>query len=201
MIDLVGNVVSELDTLSPSYGGAMGGIFAAMFVFFGLFLLVLVGIYVYTSFAFMKIGQRAKNNYSGLAWIPSFGPTLVAYFSDKRNKPGAWWFLLGGFVGMLLTFVFVALAAAKEVFVILAILFGIASFGCLIYFAVMSYIWTWRMFEKIKRPGWWGLIPLFTIPFLLLGLIPFVGVLFGILSNLITLWYLIMIGIAAWSDP
>jgi len=45
----------------------------------------------------------------------------------------------------------------------------------MIVFYVYVFIWLWKLYEAVKRPGWWAL----------LWLLPIVG------------W--VMIGIAAWS--
>jgi hypothetical protein len=53
-------------------------------------------------------------------------------------------------------------------------------------FAVLTYISTWRIFEKRKYPGWFALIPL-------AGLIPYISV-------FASLAFLIILGFVAWSD-
>lgn len=114
--------------------------------------LILIGVYIYTSFAFMKIGQKAKLQTPELAWIPGVGPLILAYQSSKMH----WWpwLLLIGFI------------------------IPVLGFFAMIAFAVFGYIWMWKLFENINKPGWWPL----------LALIPIVG---GII-------YLILIGLAAW---
>ena len=47
-------------------------------------------------------------------------------------------------------------------------------------FSVFSFIWMWKLFEAVKRPGW---LPL-------LSLIPFAG----------GLVFLVLSGIAAWGE-
>ncbi|MFP4568307.1 MAG: hypothetical protein ACLFN8_05170 [Candidatus Woesearchaeota archaeon] len=122
---------------------------AGMLVFL---IIALIGIYVYTSFAFMKIGQKAKLKTPELAWIPGVGPTILAYQSSKMH----WWPWL----------------------LLIAIIIPFLNILAMLTFAVFSYIWMWKLFENINKPGWWPL----------LGLIPGVGAII----------FLIIIGLAAW---
>jgi hypothetical protein len=112
-------------------------------------IIIAIGLYIYISFAFMGIGRKAKLTTPGLAWIPLVGPAIIAFQSSKMH----WWpWLL--IIGMFIPFI---------------------GFVFSIIFAVFGIIWQWKMFETIKRPGWWALI----------CLIPVVN--------------LVMYGIAAWS--
>lgn len=112
-------------------------------------LALVAGTYVYMSLAFMAIAKKAKLKTPGLAWIPGIGPEIIAYQTSKMH----WWpWLL--LIGYLIPFV--------------SGLFGIV-------FAVFGVIWQWKMFEAVKKPGWWAL----------LSIIPIVG--------------LVMVGVAAWS--
>ncbi len=124
-------------------------LFASMIIL-SLVLIFLLGLYVYTSFAYMYIGKKAKVSNPLLAWVPRFGPSIIAYKASKMH----WWpwlLLIAYFIPYFLFFV-------APIFLIIRI------------------IWTWKMFEVIKKPGWWAL----------LTLIPIVN--------------LIIIGIAAWGD-
>lgn len=134
------------------------GVPEALIAFFAgiLMLAIIIGIaiYIYTSLAFMKIGQKAKLKTPELAWIPGIGPTILAYQSSKMH----WWpwLLLAGIIIPYLNFI------------------------AIITFTVFTYIWMWKLFENIKKPGWWPL----------LQLIPFIG----------QIIFLVLIGIAAWDD-
>jgi len=111
--------------------------------------LIVIGLYVYLGFAFMAIAKKAKLKSPGLAWIPFVGPLIIAYQTSKMH----WWpWLL--LIGYFIPFV--------------SGLFSLA-------FAVFAVIWQWKMFERIRYPGWWSL----------LCLIPGVN--------------LVLYGIAAWS--
>lgn len=114
-------------------------------------LLISLAVYIYTSLAFMSIGQKAKDSLYGLAWIPGIGPALIAFRASGMH----WWpwLLLIGFVIPFLNFL------------------------AMLVFFVFTVIWRWKMFEKIKRPGWYSI----------LMLIPLVN--------------LVIIGLAAWTKP
>ncbi|MEK6938147.1 MAG: hypothetical protein AABX04_03815 [Nanoarchaeota archaeon] len=134
-----------------NFGGmaALGGMMALFGAFMIFFLILGVGFYIYSGFAFMAIGKKAKLKTPGLAWIPVVGPAIIAYQCSKMH----WWpWLL--IIGMFIPTV--------------GFLFSIA-------FAVFHVIWQWKMFEKVKYPGWWAI----------LCLIPFVN--------------LVLYGIAAWA--
>jgi hypothetical protein len=95
------------------------------------FTLIVIGLYIYMSFAFMAIAKKAKLKNPGLAWIPGVGPTIIAYQTSKMH----WWpWLL--LIGTLIP----AIGG----------LFSLAFF-------VFTIIWMWKMFEAIKQPGWWSI--------------------------------------------
>ncbi|MFT4261626.1 MAG: hypothetical protein ACMXX9_04305 [Candidatus Woesearchaeota archaeon] len=105
-------------------------------------------IYVYLGFAFMAIGKKAKLKTPALAWIPWVGPIIIAFQASKMD----WWpwLLLIGLVVPYLNFI------------------------AYLAFVVFAFMWMWKMFEAINKPGWWALT----------FLIPIVGFIFA--------------GIAAW---
>jgi len=116
-----------------------------------IFIIIAIALYIYLSFAFTAIARKAKLKSPGLAWIPGVGPEIIAFQTSKMH----WWpWLL--IIGMFIPFV-------KPAFSLL--------------FAVFFVIWEWKMFERIKRPGWWAL----------LCLIPIVN--------------LVLYGVAAWNKP
>jgi len=120
---------------------------------------VMIALYIYLGFAFSAIGKKAKLKSAMLAWIPFIGPLIVTYQISKMH----WWpwlLLIGFFIPYL-------------------------NFACMLVFGVYGFIWMWKTFEAVKRPGWWALIALGQI-------IPIIGFLFG-------LAYLALIGIAAWA--
>jgi hypothetical protein len=106
----------------------------------GMLLLVFIlaiAVYIYMGFAFMTIGKKAKLKTPELAWIPGVGPLIIAFQISKMH----WWpWLL--IIGMFIPFV-------NPIFTIV--------------FVVFVVIWEWKMFEKLKRPGWWALLCLIPI--------------------------------------
>lgn len=116
-------------------------------------------LYLYLSLAFMAIGKKAKDKSSGLAWIPIVGPAIIAFRASKMH----WW-------PWLLWILFII---------------PIVNFVAMLIFGIYSLIWTWKLFEKAGKPGWWVLIGIG-------GIIPLVGFLFSIA-------WLVLIGITAWS--
>lgn len=106
-------------------------------------------LYVYMSFAFMAISKKAKQKNPGLAWIPGVGPRIIAF---KASKMHWWpWLLLIGYA--------------------IPFIGGVA----VLIFYIFAIIWLWKLFEIIKKPGWWAI----------LMLIPVVN--------------LVILGVAAWS--
>jgi len=107
-----------------------------------VFLVVGFLVWIYTSFAYMTIGKKARLNYYGLAWIPGIGPALTAFRASKMH----WWpwLLLIGALIPYINFIFV------------------------IAFAVFTIIWHWKMFEAIGRDGWWAILMIIPIVNLIL---------------------------------
>lgn len=115
----------------------VAGLMALAGIVLFFFFLMIVALYVYTSFAFTAIGKKAKLKTPELAWIPFIGPTLISFQASKTH----WWpWLL--IIGMFIP--------------VIGLVFSIA-------FAVFSVIWQWKMFEAIKKPGWWALLCLLPI--------------------------------------
>lgn len=128
---------------------AMGGLFALAIGLVIFVIAVMIALYIYMSLAFTAIARKAKLSSPGIAWIPGVGPIIIAFRASEMH----WWpwlLLIGCFIPIVNIFA------------------GIA-------FTVFTIIWMWKMFEEIKKPGWWTI----------LMLIPVVN--------------LVMIGIAAWS--
>lgn len=162
MLFLQGLGAADATTIPAEFQPAIFAAFAAMM---GIFLVVMAILWVYMSFAYMALGKKARVSAPGLAWIPGVGPLIIAFKASKMH----WWPWL-----MLLSILVMWIP----------VLGWIAFIVCMIIFGVYQYIWSWKLFEAVKRPGWWALISLG-------GAIPFVGFLFSIA-------YLVLIGIAAW---
>ena len=113
---------------------------------FGFFVPILIGFYIFYSWAYMDIGKRAKVKNFELAWIPFVGPIIIAYLASGMD----WWpwLLLAGY--------FVPIAGIVAPFV----------------FSVYVIIWTWEMFEKSGRAGWLSILTLIpVVNFIVLGIV------------------------------
>jgi hypothetical protein len=93
---------------------------------------IFIGLWIYQSFAYMAIAKKNKQKSPGLAWIPFVGPNIVAY---KGSKMHWWpWLLL---IGFFMPFVS-----------------GISA----LVFTAMMVVWNWKIFEALKKPGWWAIL-------------------------------------------
>lgn len=118
----------------PLAGAGLFAFIAGMIIFA---LVIGIALWVYTSFAYMAIAKKARQNSPGLAWIPYIGPLIVAYKASKMH----WWpWIL--FVGFLIPVIG---------WIPLTLLF------------VYVIIWHWRMFETIHKPGWWAILMIIPI--------------------------------------
>ena len=117
-------------------------------VLFTVLILLLIAVYIYTSIVYVKIAKKTNIKPAGIAWIPVVGPALITSKIAKMH----WWpilLLIGVFVPML-------------------------SFAVLVAFTVFFTIWSWKMFEKLRRPGWWALLCLISpVNLVLLGIVAF----------------------------
>ncbi|MCF7866556.1 hypothetical protein K9L67_01310 [Candidatus Woesearchaeota archaeon] len=166
------------------------------FLLIGLAVLALFQ-YIYYSFAFMYIGKKAKIKNPAIAWVPIFGPSIVSYRASKMNRLP--WYIFGfSILIMALGGLLLLLNTGISAFIFLAIVLVVLSYIGMLYFSVMGFIWLWKMFKRVNKPGWWSLIPLFALPFNFLSYVP--GLYFlGFIQFIFGIWFLIVIGIAAWS--
>jgi len=128
---------------------SLWGLFAGFMV---AALLMFVAVYVYTALTLMTVAKRLKDKQPWLAWIPIANMVLLARLAKMH-----WW----------------------PVLLVIGALIPVVGFLFVIALAVFGIIWTWKVCEARKRPGWWSL----------LVLIPLAG----------SIWYLVMWGILAWS--
>ncbi len=130
--------------------GVSDGVYLAVFIFYTLLFL---GIYVYSSLALMAVAKKKGDKQPWLAWVPVGNLYLMSRIAKMH-----WWPLL------------------------LLVLIWLPGFNtlALLTLGVFYYIWTWKICEAGKKPGWWSL----------LTLIPIFG---GI-------WYFVMWGVLAWSE-
>ncbi|MEM3405736.1 MAG: hypothetical protein QW117_02045 [Candidatus Pacearchaeota archaeon] len=123
---------------SLGYGSGIADIpiIGALFAFLWVFLVIILALYVYLSFAYMAIARKANYKYPAIAWIPGIGPLIII----NRIAEMHWWPIL--------------LILANWIPII-----GIIASAVLFVFSI---IWLWKTFEKINKPGWWAI--LFLIP-------------------------------------
>ena len=151
--------------------GAIGleGIFAA---FLGLLIFVMVLsllIWFYIAFALMKIAKKTNTPRGWFAFIPYLNLYLMSRIAKMR-----WWPVLL----IVAYFVFSSLIYLGGFIGIIGMILGTIAIWILI---VYVFIWQWKIFEAVERPGWW----------ILLVLIPVAG----------PFIYLVVLGMAAWGHP
>ena len=145
--------------------GTLQAILIFYFVFIGIF--VIAG-YIYVALAYLSLAKKTRTEPRWLVWIPIGNCYLMAKMARMH-----WWpILLLSPVLLLLPFYFIS----KILFIIWIFVVIFCSLGLSVFF----YIWNWKIFERVGKPGWW----------VLLSLIPYAG---GIL-------FMVFLGIAAWSD-
>jgi len=115
------------------------------FLGFAVFLALMIAVYIYTSLVYVKIAKKINIKPTGIAWIPVVGPALI---SAKIAK-APWWPIL----------------------LLIGIFVPILSMAAAVAFTVFFTIWSWKMFEKLRRPGWWALLCLISpVNLVLLGI-------------------------------
>ena len=179
-LETLGLVEEEINPSLLEFIESPFGLGVMMFALLLLFVLC-IGAYVYVSKAHISIAKKAKHKNPGLAWIPLVGPLLISLQIANMH----WWPLL------LLPLI------------VLFVGFPFIFLGVSVLFIVFSTIWEFKMFKAVKKPGWWAIFTsvlsfVATIPSYLYGLeeTPFF---FDVLSYIAVIFWLIFIGIAAWS--
>ena len=124
---------------------------ALIATFFVLFLILALAVYLYTAFAWMAIAKKTRTKPAWLAFIPIANLYLLSKIARMH-----WWPILL-LIGMFIPYV---------------------NLAAIVAFAVFMFIWNWKAFERVKRPGWWTLF----------AIIPVLG------------WivFLVLLGVAAW---
>ena len=75
---MVGLFLVDLSLMgSEAVGGIIAAVLSILLAMFVVIFFFAVGIYVYGSLAYMKIGQKAKDEKAWLAWIPLVGKPLL----------------------------------------------------------------------------------------------------------------------------
>jgi len=140
-------------------------------ILLAIWLVVGLAVYLYVSLAYSAIGKKAKLPNPNLAWIPFFGPLIISSRAAKMS--------LYPLIFLLTPAIFfLEIVTSNSFNTFLGVLFILIS---MMVFVIYTFIWNWKMYEAIKRPGWWAL----------LKLVPSIGVIID----------LILVGIAAWTEP
>ncbi|MBW6442302.1 hypothetical protein K0A97_00780 [Patescibacteria group bacterium] len=143
------NFLNILEYLKVGGSGDFGflEVITLLFAFLYLFALLFIGIYVYLSLAFTAIAKKNKLDHPGIAWIPSFGPKIIAFKISKMH----WWpWLL--YVPLFLSWILILFNPLLGYFFYIPGSLALAAF---------FIIWDWKMFESVNKPGWWALTVLF----------------------------------------
>jgi len=136
------------------FGGFVGGaVVTVILAFFILFIILTIALYIYTSFAYMALAKKTKTEPAWLAWIP-----IANLYLHSKMAGMHWWPVLLIIVGFI----------------------PVIGFIGSIVLAVYVFIWGWKIFEKVGKPGWW----------VLFAIVPIIG----------QIIFLILLGIAAWGD-
>ena len=185
--------------LTAEEGMALG--FGMMILLVYLFVILLaIGIYIYSAFALMAIAKKTNTEPAWLAWIPVANMVLVSRIAKMH-----WWPVLLMIPAMMffgVGYVFILLNQTTLGIILMSIYALMVM-----WFGVYCTIWYWKMFEAVNRPGWWSLtayVPtaVYLVTYIIsmafespLILIP--GMLISVIGSVM---YLILLGIAAWSD-
>jgi uncharacterized membrane protein YhaH (DUF805 family) len=125
--------MEELIGIENIFGAFMG----AFLIIFLIILILIIGVYIFTSLAYVKIGKKANLENPNLAWIPGIGPLILAYQASKMH----WWpWLL--YIGTIIPFI---------------------NIIAVLILTAYTIIWHWRLFEAINKPGWWSILLLVPI--------------------------------------
>ena len=63
-------MITGHDIFGMMWPGMGQWIWPVMGIFLAFFILLIIGIWIYSSFAYMEIAKKLKYKYPGLAWIP-----------------------------------------------------------------------------------------------------------------------------------
>ncbi len=148
MVDFLMQAPGEIPGAELAFLEGLMAMAAGAFVLFGLLFLA---IWIYQGFAWMKMAEKTKTSNGWMAFIPIANMVLLANIARMH-----WW----------------------PVLLILVSWIPVLGQLAMLALTVFMFIWMWKAFEKVGRPGWWPL----------LSIIPVVG----------TIIYLILLGIAAW---
>jgi hypothetical protein len=161
--------------------------------------LAMIGLYVYTSLALMRIAKKTKTEPAWLAWIPIGNSVLLSRIAAMH-----WWPVLL----YIPAFVSLIIAALLNHFTspVAGMIFIVLYYLIIAAFTVYSTIWLWKMYEKVGRPGGWAVLPLglgiFGMIFILAGgsTATYTSLIGWIISLIGIVMSLIFMGVAAWGN-
>lgn len=183
-----------LTGLATSSDASMMGLGLILFLIFIVFLLA-IGIYIYTSFALMRIAEKTNTEPSWLAWIPIANMALLAKIAMVH-----WWPVLL----YIPAFIFLFLGAILGAFFpVTGVIFMVLYYLTILAISVFLTIWYWKMFVRVGRPGWWALVPMIAgAVAMIFMLIPTIATMvIGVIIALAgTAFMLIFLGMAAWGN-
>jgi len=122
-----GAATTDLDSAKED----LANIFAMIFIILlPVLVLTILSVYIYTSLAYMAIAKKTGTRPAWLAWIPIANLYLISKMARMH-----WWPIL---------LIPVMIVPILGIFAIVAL-------------SVYVFIWHWKIFERMNRPGWWAL--------------------------------------------
>jgi hypothetical protein len=220
MANFLANAISEAEGIPTDSLGMLDP--AIFFIMAAVFIVIVLISYVYQSLTLMITAKKLNKPNSWLAWIP-IGDF---YLKSKMAGMRAWPILLfipmalglgilivsyGGLMVSMMPLISegqedVDLDALPPEMSGMAVMSSFGILGGLALFVpfmlaitVFVYIYHYKICSARGRPGWWALIPLVSLVFIPVGLIPVIGSLMNnLVSIAVSVWSMIMWGILAW---
>ena len=165
MFDLTTLAVSITGNLNPL--GAYAAYFAAFLL---IFIIIGIGLYIYSALAWYTIAKKLGYQNAWLAWIPIANYFLLPILAKKDWKCG---FIM--IIPIIGSFLIIIPIIGMIIYVLAAL-----------FVAIMSIVWLWQIYKLRNYPGWLSLLPI-------LGIIPILGI-------LALIAHFIVIGMVAWKD-
>jgi len=191
---------AERDTMNNLLTGLLtadgANTLGIMFLILFMYLIFVLGMYLYTSFAFMAIAKKTNTEPAWLAWIPIANLALLAKIAKRH-----WWPILLIIPGMIFYLGGIILLATG--LKIIGIIFLIIYALIILAFGVFITLCYWDTFKALNKPGWWSLIAIISS---IIGMITMLfesnwAILISVIISLGgTIVFLILLGIAAWSN-
>ena len=148
-------------------------------------LIIICALYLYFTFAWFTIAKKLGYKYAWLAWIPIINIFILPIVAKKNE----WWtiiFAIPVLLSLAYPFFLMRLDYTTTFLQNVSRIYFIVYALTIVFIAIMSVVWLWRIYKLRNYPGWLSLLPL-------LGIIPVIGM-FALIINLI------IFGIVAWKD-